>query len=106
METEWGDELFAHFSLAEEFDDPVIVSRFQADGSIVPIGQIRMEFSCKSENDPPMYISVDNKGKEIFPPTTDLFFAERMFEKYAKRLTKQEEIRKKKSLEKSKQRNR
>jgi hypothetical protein len=85
IKTEHGKEVFIDFRMPKMHADPVIVSRFLPDSSLKPIGRIYQNLD--DETDSVTYISTDNQGEEIIPPTTDYLEAERGFENYAKQVT-------------------
>jgi len=60
----------------------LLVSRFLANGGREPIGQVYTQF----EGDVQLFISTDQMGKEIFPPTNDFSEVNRRFERRAKRI--------------------
>ena len=87
METQWKDKAFAIFKLPDKFTDPVIVSRYLPDYSLISIGRIYQDFD--DDQGTVTYVSIDNEGEEINPPTTDYHEAENGFEKYARAISKQ-----------------
>lgn len=91
MKTELINEVFADFKIPEIPFGHVKVNRFHADGKTSPLGRIYQDFG--NGDGILTYVSVDNEGEELFPPTEDWCTVENNFEKYAKRLSgRQEEI--------------
>jgi len=90
MKNKYGNEVFIDFKLSKIYFGPTEVSRFLPDGSLQPIGRIYQK--PNREMDSITYISTDNQGEEISPPTTDFLEAECGFEKYAKQLTQKSHI--------------
>jgi hypothetical protein len=88
METKDRDEVVMDFHMPGTINYPVIVSRSLPDNSNIPIGRIYQN-SGDGEG-AVIYISADNDGEEICPPTTDWITAENNFEKYAKQLARKE----------------
>ncbi|MFH0866631.1 MAG: hypothetical protein V1904_10570 [Bacteroidota bacterium] len=78
------DRTLIRFSAPAPFINEVIVSRVLADNSTEPIGKVYPDL--RNEGDSIIYISTDNNGDEIFPPTSDFIEVETRFEKYAKEL--------------------
>jgi hypothetical protein len=85
MKTISRNEVSAHFRLPTQHLEPVIVSRFLHDGSLKPIGRIYQNIDV--ETGCTVYVSTDNKGEEVFPPSIDYQDVECQFEKYAKSIT-------------------
>jgi hypothetical protein len=56
------------------------------DSSLKPIGHIYQNLN--DEEGTVTFMSIDNEGEEIVPPTMDYSEAEQGFEKYAKQLAK------------------
>ena len=80
MKTKSSDSVSVSFSLPKDSFSPIIVNRYLPNDTTEQIGRIEQDFS---EGDYPVYISTDNSGEKLFPPTTDWTTAETNFEKYA-----------------------
>lgn len=80
MKNKFRDGVSVSFSLPKDSSSPIIVNRYLPNGTTEQIGRIYQNFS---EGEYPNYVSVDNQGEELFPPTTDWIKAETNFEKYA-----------------------
>ena len=73
-----------------EFSKPdnmntVTVFRVLPDSSTEPIGRIYPDLS--NGEDSLIYISTNNQGEELFPPTADFIEIEERFKNYAKELS-------------------
>ena len=83
MKKSLTDRVLVEFSKPDNMNT-VIVSRVLPDNSAEPIGKIYPDFG--NGEDPAMYISANNQGEELFPPTSDFVDLENKFEKYSKEL--------------------
>jgi hypothetical protein len=72
------------FSTLDPFINEITVYRVLPDNSEEPIGKVFPDL--RNEEDSVIYVSTNNHGEEIFPPTSDFVGLENMFEKYAKEL--------------------
>ena len=75
------DRTLLKFSSPDQETQVVTVSRILPDNTTETIGKIYSDFN--TETDSNMYLSTNNLGEEIFPPTSDFTEIENRFEKYA-----------------------
>ena len=67
------------FSAPDPITSIINVTKILQDGTIEPLGQI---FPCfDNESDSVNYVSIDNFGQEIFPPTSAFIDIENRFQK-------------------------
>jgi len=83
MKKTMTDRVLVEFSKPDN-TNTVIVSRVLPDHSTEPIGKVSPDLS--NGEDSLIYISTNNQGEEIYPPTADFIEIENRFEKYAKEL--------------------
>ena len=79
-----NDRAKLKFSSPDPETQEVIVNRILPDNKLEPIGKIYLDYNIETNSS--MYISTNNKGEEIFLPTTDFTDIERSFEKYSNEL--------------------
>jgi hypothetical protein len=79
-----SDEIQISYSTPDSFKNEVTVFMVLPDNTTEAIGKVYPDLS-KGE-DSLIYISTNNQGIEIFPPTSDFIEIENRFEKYAKEL--------------------
>ncbi len=84
MEKSSTDRVLVEFSKPDNMNT-VTVFRILPDYSTEPIGKVYPDSS--SGDDSLIYISANNQGEEIFPPTSDFTEIENQFVKYAKKLS-------------------
>lgn len=85
MEKMQNDRTLVRFSTPDPATNTVSVFRVMADNSTETIGQITPDLS--NGEDSIIYISTNNQGEEIFPPTADFIEIENKFNKYAEELS-------------------
>jgi hypothetical protein len=78
------NKVLVRFSTPDPTTSIVNVTRILSDGSEEPIGLVFPNFD--HEDDSVNYISVDNFGQEIFPPTKDFIEVENRFQKSVKEI--------------------
>jgi hypothetical protein len=79
------DKIHLRYSPPDSLTNEVIVSRVLPDNSSEPIGKIYPD--PNNGEDSLIYVSVNNKGEEIIPPSADFISIEKQFEQYAKELS-------------------
>ena len=79
-----GDRVFVKFSKPDPITNIITVSRVLPDNTVEPIGKIYSELDRTGSV---MYISANNQGEEIFPPTADFIEIEKHFERYANEIS-------------------
>ena len=84
MENIQKDKMLVRFSTPDPITNAIVVSRVLPDNSAEPIGRIYPDFG--NGEDSVMYVSTNDQGKLLFPPTSDFVDLENKFEKYAKEL--------------------
>jgi hypothetical protein len=85
MQTTRTHEQFADFQRPKTILEPITVNRILPDSSKEWIGYISTDFL--NGDCPPIYLSFNTQGEELFPATEHYTEAEAMFERYAKRLS-------------------
>ncbi|MFA6925242.1 MAG: hypothetical protein WC223_13435 [Bacteroidales bacterium] len=84
MTTKIPNKISTEFSMPKATGDPVIVNCIMPDGTKKQVGYIYQNFS--DGEDLMVYISTDNEGEQVFPPTTDWPDLEDKFERYSKKV--------------------
>lgn len=79
------DKALIEFSKPDPITNMVIVNITLPNNTTKPIGKVYPDLS--HGEDSLIYISVNNAGEEIFPPSSDFTEIENQFEKYAKELS-------------------
>ena len=74
------------FSTPDPITNIIVVSRVLPDNTTEPFGNIYADF--RGGEDSAMYISTDNNGRALFPPTDDFIDLEIKFIKYSQELSK------------------
>jgi hypothetical protein len=85
MKNAQKDKMLVRFSTPDPNTNTIVASRVLPDNSEEPIGMIYPDFG--REEDSITYISVNNQGRILFPPTADFVDLENKFGGYAKELT-------------------
>ncbi|MFA6089449.1 MAG: hypothetical protein WC755_06300 [Candidatus Woesearchaeota archaeon] len=85
MKKQKKDKALIEFSKPDPITNIVIVNRVLQNSTTEPIGKVYPDLS--NGEDSLIYISVNNAGEEIFPPSSDFTEIENQFEKYAKELS-------------------
>lgn len=78
------DRILIKFSTPDPIARAIAVSRVLPDHSTEPIGTVYADFGNGESST--MYVSTNNQGEVLFPPTPDFNDLENRFERYAKEL--------------------
>mgnify|MGYP001588736199 CR=1 FL=1 len=84
MKNRHNDIRLVRFSAPDPITNHIVVSRILSDHRAEPIGIVYADFE-NGENST-MYVSINNQGAVLFPPTFDFIDLENRFERYAKEL--------------------
>ncbi|MFA6922889.1 MAG: hypothetical protein WC223_01425 [Bacteroidales bacterium] len=89
MRTETINKITTEFKMPKTIGDPVIVNCIMPDGSKQHVGYIYQNISDDDEFST-IYVSTDNEGEQVFPPTDNWQDLEDRFERYAKKVSQKD----------------
>ena len=78
------ERILIEFSKPDPITNTIVVSRVLPDNKTESIGKINSDLDDRTGS--VIYISTNNQGDEVFPPSSDFIDIENRFEEYAKEL--------------------
>lgn len=90
MKKAHGDRILVRFSTPDPKTNIIKVSKVLPNDTEKSVGQIYPYF--EDGEDSIKYISVDNRGQELFPLSSDFTEIENQFEKFIKELDEREKV--------------